>query len=288
MAKKTPPRATLLISCQDAPGIVAALAGFVAGHGGNILDSDQHTDPGEGVFFIRLVFELEGFGLTREELKAAVEERLAAFAPHVELRFSDAPLRAAILVSKYDHCLYDLLLRWRAKEILCEFPLVISNHPDLAHVAEHFDVPFKILPITKNTKAQQEAAIHAELEAHDVDLIVLARYMQILSGEFVARYPSRIINIHHSFLPAFKGARPYHQAHRRGVKIIGATSHYVTEELDTGPIIAQDVVQVSHRDTLKDLIHKGRDLEKVVLARAVRWHSEHRVLVYSNKTVVFD
>lgn len=280
--------ATLLISCTDSPGLVAALSGFIAENGGNILDSDQHTDPREKVFFIRLVFELEGFRLDRAAIRARVEERLESCNPTVDVRFSDVPLRVAVLVSKYDHCLYDLLLRSRSREITCEIPLVISNHPTLKHVAEHFELPFHVLPVTKATKAKQESAIHALLENERIDLVVLARYMQILSKDFVDRYPTRIINIHHSFLPAFQGARPYHQAYKRGVKVIGATSHYVTEELDTGPIIAQDVVRVSHKDTVSDLVHKGRDLEKIVLARAVRWHVEHRVLVYRNKTVVFD
>ncbi len=282
------PQATLLISCRDAPGIVATLAGFIADQGGNILDSDQHTDPAVGVFFIRLVFELDGFHLAREEIEPRIRERLMAFAPSVDVRFSDVPQRVAILVSKYDHCLYDLLLRWRGKELRCEIPLVISNHPNLEHVAKHFDLPFKVFPITKGTKPQQEAAVLAELAAERIDLVVLARYMQILSEDFVDHYPSRIINIHHSFLPAFQGARPYHRAHERGVKVIGATSHYVTEELDTGPIISQDVVRVTHRDSVMDLVHKGRDLEKVVLGRAVRWHLEDRVLTYDNKTVVFS
>lgn len=288
MASKGP-TATLLISCPDAPGLVAAVSGFVAEHGGNILDSDQHTDPREKVFFQRVVFQLEGFQLDRQAIRPAVEERLASFAnPTVDVRFSDAPLRVAVLVSKYDHCLYDLLLRCRSKEIACEVPLVISNHPTLEHVADHFAVPYHVLPVTAETKATQEAAICALIDEQRIDLVVLARYMQILSKDLVDRYPWRIINIHHSFLPAFQGARPYHQAHRRGVKVIGATSHYVTEDLDEGPIIAQDVVRVSHRDSVSDLVHKGRDLEKVVLARAVRWHVEHRVLVYRNKTVVFD
>lgn len=281
------PHATLLISCRDASGIVASVAGLVAEHGGNILDSDQHVDPDEGVFFQRLTFELEGFGLARERVKAEVEQRLAVNEPTVEVRFSDVRKRAAILVSKYDHCLYDLLLRRRSGEIGCEFPLVISNHEKLRSVAEHFDVPYHVLPVTRETKPAQEAEIAALLAREGIDFVILARYMQILSPEFVEQRVGRIINIHHSFLPAFKGARPYHQAHTKGVKVIGATSHYVTAELDTGPIIAQDVVRVSHRDTVRDLIHKGRDLEKVVLARAVRWHVEDRVLTYANKTVVF-
>lgn len=282
-----PSTATLLISCQDGPGIVACVAGLVAEQGGNILDSDQHTDPREGVYFQRLTFDLTGFRLPRAEIGQAVEAVLSDPEARVEVRFSDQPKRVAVLVSKADHCLYDLLLRRRAGEIKCEVPLVISNHATLARVAEHFEVPFHHLPVTAETKPTQERAIHDLLAANRIDLVVLARYMQILSAEFVTPWRSHIINIHHSFLPAFKGARPYHQAHQRGVKLIGATSHYVTPELDMGPIIAQDVVRVSHRDTVRDLVHKGRDLETVVLARAVRWHVEDRVLDYANKTVVF-
>ncbi len=284
---KNRPLATLLVLCQDAPGIVASLASFVAEQGGNILDSDQHTDTHAGVFFIRLVFDLDGFALAREEIRPRIEERLTAFSPRVDVRYSDVPKRVAIMVSKYDHCLYDLLLRWRAGELQCEIPLVISNHPHLEHVAKHFERPFQVFPVTRETKPQQEEQVLAALAEHRIDLVVLARYMQILSGRFVDAYPARIINIHHSFLPAFQGARPYHRAHRRGVKLIGATSHYVTEALDTGPIISQDVVGVSHRDSVMDLVHKGRDLERVVLGQAVRWHLEDRLLAYDNKTVIF-
>jgi formyltetrahydrofolate deformylase len=284
----TPPHAVLLISCDDAPGIVKRLASFVADHAGNILDSDQHLDRATNVFFTRLSFTLQGFTVPRAEIGPEVEALLAAHEPRVEVRFSDQVKRGAILVSKANHCLYDLLLRQQSGELRCEFPLVISNHDRLASVAAHFESPFHHLPLTRDTKAEQEQAIQALLTAHQVDFVVLARYMQILSGEFVASWASRVINIHHSFLPAFSGARPYHQAHRRGVKVIGATGHYVTADLDEGPIIAQDVARVSHRDSVRDLVHKGRDLEKVVLARAVRCHVEDRILVYANKTVVFD
>ena len=288
MAKKRkPPHATVLISCRDAKGIVAAVSELVFRNGANILDAEQHADPTEGAFFMRLSFELDGFELSRDAIRPAVLELLAPHAPQVVVRFSDRRMRAAILVSREDHCLYDLLLRQRAGELACEFPLVISNHPTLAPVAEHFGVPFKHLPITPETKPEQEAALCAELEAHEIDFVILARYMQILSPALVADFPQRIINIHHSFLPAFQGARPYHQAHRRGVKVIGATAHYVTAELDEGPIVCQDVTHVSHRDDVADLVRKGRDLEKLVLARAVRWYTEDRILVHGNRTVVF-
>jgi formyltetrahydrofolate deformylase len=277
----------LLISCRDAPGIVAAVARFVYEQGGNILDSDQHTDSEAGIFFIRLVFELEGFELPRDEVKPQLEERLRKFLPKIDVRFADVRKRAAILVSKYDHCLYDLLLRQRSGEIDCDFSLVVSNHPDLEPVAEHFGVPYHVFPSSKESRRAQEDKVLALLDSHGIDFAVLARYMQILTPEFVDLYPARIINIHHSFLPAFRGPRPYHQAHQLGVKLIGATSHYVTAELDRGPIIEQDVVRVSHRDSVADLVRKGRDLEKVVLARAVRWHVEDRILPYANKTVVF-
>lgn len=283
-----PPHAVLLISCADAPGIVRALASFVADHGGNILDSDQHLDRATSVFFTRLAFSLEGFRVPREELEERVRELLADRSPHLQVRFSDQVKRGAILVSKTNHCLYDLLLRQQSGELRCEFPLVLSNHDRMRAVAEHFGVPYHHLPVSRETKQAQEAQILELLARERIDFVVLARYMQILSPELVDRYRARIINIHHSFLPAFSGARPYHQAHERGVKVIGATGHYVTADLDEGPIIAQDVVHVSHRDSVRDLVHKGRDLEKVVLARAVRVHVEDRVLVYANKTVVFE
>ncbi|MGE0710864.1 MAG: formyltetrahydrofolate deformylase [Planctomycetota bacterium] len=283
----TPIHAVLLISCRDAPGIVRALASFVADHGGNILDSDQHLDPRSGVFFTRLAFTLDGFRAPREELGARAAALLDGLEPEVEVRFSDRRKRGAVLVSKTNHCLYDLLLRQESGELRCDLPLVIGNHDDLRPVAEHFARPFHHLPVTAATRAAQEVALQALLELEQIDFVVLARYMQVLSPDFVARWPARIINIHHSFLPAFSGARPYHQAYARGVKVIGATGHYVTADLDQGPIVAQDVVHVSHRDSVRDLVHKGRDLEKVVLARAVRAHVEDRILVYANKTVVF-
>jgi formyltetrahydrofolate deformylase len=279
--------AILLLSCPDGPGIVASVASFVFGHGGNIVHAEQHTDAEEGVFFQRVEFSLDGFALARDEIGAAFGDVASKYGMHVQMRFSDERPRVALLVSREPHCMYDLLARTKAGELAADIPLVISNHGDHADAAEHFGVAFHHLAVSAETKPQQERAMLTLLRDHDVDLIVLARYMQILSADFVAHYPERIINIHHSFLPAFVGSRPYHQAHQRGVKIIGVTAHYVTAELDQGPIIDQDVVRVSHRDAVSDLIRKGRDLEKIVLARAVLAHLEHRVLVYGNKTVVF-
>jgi formyltetrahydrofolate deformylase len=282
------PTATLLISCRDRKGLVAAVSDFLSRNGGNIIHSDQHTDQEEGIFLQRVEWMLDGFALGREEVAdafAPVAERLGM---QWSVHFSEDVPRLALFTSKLPHCLLDLLARWRMGELRAEIPLVISNHPDHREVAEHFGVAYHHLPVTPENKARQEAAAQQLLEAHGIDLIVLARYMQVLTGEFVARWENRVINIHHSFLPAFAGARPYHQAHERGVKVIGATAHYVTAELDEGPIIEQDVARVSHRDAVEDLVRKGRDLEKVVLARAVRLHVKNRVLVYRNKTVVFD
>jgi formyltetrahydrofolate deformylase len=279
--------ATLLLSCRDQRGIVADVAGFVSRHGGNIVHSEQHTDAADGVFFQRVEFELYGFDLARDDIAGAFKPVADRFGMTVDLRFSDPPARVGILVSKQPHCLYDLLTRWRTGELTIDVPVVISNHADHADAAAWFGVEFHHLPVTPETKPEQEAEVQALLRAHRVDAVVLARYMQILSPVFTDAWRNRIINIHHSFLPAFVGARPYHQAHDRGVKIIGVTAHYATAELDEGPIIAQDVTPVSHRDDVNDLVRKGRDLEVAVLARALRWHVEHRVLVYGRKTVVF-
>ncbi len=280
--------ATLLVSCPDRRGIVAALAQLLYGHGANILDCDQHSDPVANQFFQRLRFDASELHTDLHSLRHAIGEVAERFSMSWRLRVPEQRHRMAIFVSKYDHCLFDLLWRHRARELPCEIALIISNHPKLAPVAEQFGVPFHHIPVSKATKAAAEAQAIELLEAAEVDLVVLARYMQILSSDFAARYERQIINIHHSFLPAFVGGRPYHQAYERGVKIIGATAHYVTAELDQGPIIEQDVVRCSHRDAVKDLVRKGRDLEKVVLARAVRWHLEDRVLIYGNKTVVFE
>jgi len=282
------PTATLLVSCPDRRGLVAALAQLLYGHGANILHADQHTDGEAGMFFQRIRFDLAGMHVDRATLERAVAEVAERFDMRWRLVHSDHRKRTALFVSRYDHCLYDLLLRHRAGELACDVPLIVSNHPDLKPVADQFGIPFHVFPITPRSKREQEERELALLEEQGIDLVVLARYMQVLSGAFVERMPGRVINIHHSFLPAFTGGKPYHQAYARGVKLIGATAHYATTELDEGPIIEQDVVRASHRDTPADLVRKGRDLERTVLARAVRWHLEDRVLVYGNKTVVFD
>ena len=280
--------AILLVSCADRPGIVATIARFVADHGGNIVDLQQHTDRSDSLFFQRVEFELAGFDIPREELGAALRPTLDGFSMHGQLRFSDDSPRTAILASRQAHCLYDLLSRWRAGELSFDVKAVISNHPDHAEMVGWFGVPYHYLPIGEEGRVVQESSVLSVLEQADVELVVLARYMQVLSPQLVVHWPNQIINIHHSFLPAFQGGRPYHQAHERGVKIIGVTAHYVTAELDGGPIIDQDVVRVSHRDDVELLEAKGRDLEVSVLARAVRAHLEHRVLVHGNRTIVFE
>jgi formyltetrahydrofolate deformylase len=280
--------AVLLLSCPDRPGVVAGVADFVYRHGGNIVDAQQHTDRTDNLFFQRVEFALDGCDLARDEIEPALAPLIERFDLQCQVRFSDDLPRVAVLVSREAHCLVDLLARSRRGELPIEIPVVISNHPDHAEVAAWFGIDFVHLPVTADTKAAQEASMQAVLEEHGVTLVVLARYMQILSPEFVDRWPAAIVNIHHSFLPAFMGARPYHQAHERGVKIVGVTAHYATAELDDGPIIDQDVVRVSHRDAVEDLQRRGRDLEVVVLARAVRAHVEHRVLVHGRRTVVFD
>jgi formyltetrahydrofolate deformylase len=278
--------ATLLVSCPDRQGLVATIANFIYVNGGNIIHADQHTDFATGLFLTRLEWQLAGFRLAREEIAPA----FAAIAVHLEatweLHFSDTIPRLSLWVTKQDHCLLDLLWRWQAREIPADIPLIISNHEDLGYIAEQFGIDFHYISIAKDNKSQQEAKELDLLEKYQINLIVLAKYMQILSGDFVEKFP-HIINIHHSFLPAFAGANPYQRAYERGVKIIGATAHYVTSNLDEGPIIEQDVVGISHRDTVADLIRKGKDLERIVLARAVRLHLQNRVLVYGNRTVVF-
>ena len=280
--------ATLLVSCTDRKGIVASLAQVLYGHGANILDSDQHSDPVAGMFFQRIRFDLSTLTTDKVALEQGVREVVERFAMDHRLTYASKKKRVAIFASKQEHCLYDLLVRHRAGELPCEISMVISNHADAAPIAQHFGIPFHHLAVTADTKAAQENAAAALIDAAGVDLIVLARYMQILSADFVKRYPSRIINIHHSFLPAFVGANPYRQAYEKGVKLIGATSHYVTAELDQGPIIEQETQRCTHGDTLDDMVRKGRDVEKRVLAAAVRWHLEDRILVYAGKTVVFD
>jgi len=287
-SKSSGNNAILLLSCPDRKGIVASVSEFIYKNNGNIIHADQHLDSEKGIFFMRVEWELVDFKLSRQELADAFIPLAQRFEMDWDLRFSDHIPRMAIFVSKEGHCLYDLLLRHRAGELRAEIPLIISNHPDLKEVADNFGIKYLVYPIDREIKAAQEAKEIEALKAHGIEFIVLARYMQILSPEFISHFKGGIINIHHSFLPAFVGAQPYHQAHERGVKIIGATAHYVTEELDKGPIIEQDVVQVSHRDSVQDLVRKGRDMEKVVLARAVRLYLENKILVYENKTVIFD
>lgn len=279
--------ATLLIYCPDRSGLVHEVTGFIAEHQGNILDLQQHIDPDQNTFFMRVEWDLENFKLGEKDI-------LPAFAPisisrkmKIKLRFSSYRKRIAIFVSKENHCLYDLLARHEAGEIPIEIPLIISNHENLRSVAQRFEIPFHVFPMTAANKETQESQQIELLEKNKIDTLVLARYMQILSPALVAKYPNQILNIHHSFLPAFVGAKPYHQAYERGVKIIGATSHYVTSELDQGPIIHQDVIRITHEDSVHDMVRLGRDLEKTVLSKALWWHVKDRVLVYGNKTVVF-
>ncbi|MBD2235711.1 formyltetrahydrofolate deformylase [Aulosira sp. FACHB-113] len=283
----TKPTATLLISCPDQRGLVAKLANFIYSNGGNIIHADQHTDFGAELFLSRIEWQLEGFNLPRDLIGPAFNAIAQPLGAKWKLHFSDTVPRIAIWVSKQDHCLFDLIWRHRAQEFAAEIPLIISNHPHLQKVAEQFGIDYHHIPISKDNKAEQEIKQLELLQQYKIDLVVLAKYMQIVSADFITKFP-QIINIHHSFLPAFVGANPYHRAFERGVKIIGATAHYATPELDAGPIIEQDVVRVSHRDDVEDLIRKGKDLERVVLARAVRLHLQNRVLVYANRTVVFE
>jgi formyltetrahydrofolate deformylase len=280
--------AVLLVTCPDRKGIVAGVSEFLYRHDANILHADQHQDAERGLFLMRVEWELPGFNLDLAEFP----RRFAPLADRFDMRWrlerSDQPVRVALFVSKYDHCLMDLLYRYRTGELTCDVPLIVANHPDAEKWAKFYDVPFHLIPVAHGNKAEAERQQLALLAEHKIDLVVLARYMQVLSGEFVRAFPQRVINVHHSFLPAFVGAKPYHRAFERGVKLIGATSHYATEDLVEGPIIEQDVVRISHRDGLEDLLEKGRDLEKVVLSRAVRWHIDHRILVYDRKTVIFD
>ncbi len=279
--------ATLLVACPDRKGIVASLAQVLYGHGANILDSDQHTDPVAGLFFQRIRFDLETLTTDKVALENGIKEVGERFQMDWRIAYSNKVRKVAIFASKQEHCLYDLLIRHRAGELACQIGLIISNHEEIESIARHFRVDFYHLPVTPETKAEVEAKASELITANEIELLVLARYMQILSAEFVAKYPSRIINIHHSFLPAFVGANPYRQAYIKGVKMIGATSHYVTADLDQGPIIEQQTIRCSHADSVDDLVRKGRDLEKQVLATAVRSHLEDRILVYAGKTVVF-
>ena len=296
--------AVLLIDCPDRKGLVARVSGLLYERGANILHADQHIDHELGLFFMRVEWGLgPADGSLSDkgsaEAKADASFDLAAFREvftpiatelnmHWNLTSSERPPRVALFCSQYLHCMADLLHRWRAGELVCEIPLIISNHREVEKLAAFYGVPFEHVPVTAETRAAAESRQLDLLASHRIELVVLARYMQILSPQFVAKYPAAIINVHHSFLPAFTGARPYHAAHARGVKLIGATSHYVTEVLDDGPIIEQDVARISHRDQVEDLVARGRDLERMVLSRAVRWHLDRRILCYGNKTVVFD
>jgi len=281
--------AKLLLHCPDKPGIISAVTDFITVNKGNIVYLDQYVDHIENIFFMRIEWELSDFLIPREKIEDYFETLYAQkYEMNFRLYFSDIKPRMAIFVSKMSHCLFDMLARYANGEWNVEIPLIISNHPNLQHVADKFGIPFYLFPITKETKAEQEAKEMELLAKHKVNFIVLARYMQVISENMINSYPNRIINIHHSFLPAFVGAKPYHAAFERGVKIIGATSHYVTTELDAGPIIEQDVVRITHKDTVEDLVNKGKDLEKIVLSRAVQKHIERKVLAYKNKTVIFS
>ena len=284
--------AVLLIDCPDRKGLVARVSSLLYGHGANILHADQHQDHELGLFFMRVEWALNGSGgeavFNLEAFKAAFAPLAAELGMRWQLTSGERRPRMALFCSQYLHCMADLLYRWRSGELECEIPVIVSNHREVESLAAFYGVPFEHIPMTAETLAGAEARQIELLASHEIDLVVLARYMQILSPGFVARYPAAIINVHHSFLPAFIGARPYHVAHARGVKLIGATSHYVTEILDDGPIIEQDVARISHRDQVEDLVARGRDLERIVLSRAVRWHLDRRILCYGNKTVVFD
>lgn len=281
--------ATILLHCPDRPGILAEITNFITVNGGNIVYLDQYVDRKEKIFFLRIEWELDGFVIPREKIQDYFGTLYGKkYDMDFKVYFSDIKPRMAIFVSKLSHCLYDMLARYTAGEWDVEIPLIISNHPDLEHVARRFDIPFHCFPITKDNKKEQEEAEIKLLQDNDISFIVLARYMQIISDDLISRYPNHIINIHHSFLPAFVGAKPYHAAFERGVKIIGATSHYVTADLDAGPIIEQDVVRITHKDTVEDLVGKGKDLEKIVLSRAVKKHIDRKVLTYKNKTIIFN
>lgn len=278
--------ATLLVSCPDQQGLVAKISSFIYSNGGNIIHADHHTDFAADLFLTRIEWQLNDFHLDRELIGPAFNAIAKPLQADWQLHFSDTKPRLSIWVSRQDHCLYDLLWRYKSGELNAEIPLIISNHPHLKPIADQFGINYHCLPVTTNNKAEQESKQLDLLRQYRINLVVLAKYMQVLSADFVEQFPT-VINIHHSFLPAFVGAKPYHQAHQRGVKIIGATAHYVTSDLDAGPIIEQDVTRISHRDDVAELIRKGKDLERLVLSRAVRLHLQHRVLVYGNRTVIF-
>ncbi|MBF0386799.1 MAG: formyltetrahydrofolate deformylase [Candidatus Omnitrophica bacterium] len=282
-------RAILLVSCPDQKGITAAVTDFVFRHGGNILHAAQHTDAQAGVFFMRIEWDMDGFSVPRNEVWAALRPLAERFRMDWQLHFSDEKTRLAIFVSRHMHCLFDLMSRYQAGQLPnCEIKLIVSNHLDAESLARQWGIGFLHTPVTVECKAQAETAQLAALKAQGVDLLVLARYHQILSESFIEHFQDRIINIHHSFLPAFAGSSPYAQAYEKGVKIIGATSHYVIAALDQGPIIEQDTVRIDHRHSISDLVEEGQDLERRVLYRAVRWHLEHKILCYGNKTVIFE
>ena len=287
--KKRQNSAILLMHCPDQPGIIAVITEFINTNGGNILYLDQYVDKENGVFYMRVEWDLENFIIPAEKINDYFNTLYAGrYNVTYRLSFTNRPQRMALFVSKMSHCLYDILARYVAGEWDVEIPVIISNHPDLKSVADQFNIPYEVIPVTRQNKAEMEAIEFEILDRYEIDFIVLARYMQVLSEDFINRYPNKIINIHHSFLPAFVGAKPYHAAYDRGVKLIGATSHYVTTELDAGPIIEQDIVRITHKDTVNDLVKKGRDLEKIVLSRAVEKHIQRKILTYNNKTVVFS
>ncbi|MBR1964857.1 MAG: formyltetrahydrofolate deformylase [Muribaculaceae bacterium] len=281
--------AVLLMHCPDQPGIIAVITEFINANGGNILYLDQYVDKDNGIFYMRVEWDLDNFGIPTEKIRDYFETLYAIkYNMEFKISFTKRKQRMAIFVSKMSHCLYDILARYIAGEWDVEIPVIISNHPDMEIVAKQFNIPYEVIPVNKDNKEEMEAIEFSILDKYEVDFIVLARYMQVLSENFINRYPNRIINIHHSFLPAFVGAKPYHAAYDRGVKLIGATSHYVTTELDAGPIIEQDITRITHKDTVNDLVKKGRDLEKIVLSRAVEKHIQRKILTYKNKTIVFS
>ncbi|MEK6476178.1 formyltetrahydrofolate deformylase [Catalinimonas sp. 4WD22] len=280
--------AILLLSCPDRVGLVSRISHFIFERGGNILDLDEHVDTHQNIFSARVAWDMNNFSIPASKVKEAFAPLANEFDASWRLQFSGVAQRVAIFVSKYDHCLQEILWRKSMREFDFDIPLIISNHPDLEPLAKHYNISYHVFPISKENRLEQEEKEIALLKEHQIDTIVLARYMQIISPQFVAKYPNKIINIHHSFLPAFIGGNPYKKAYERGVKLIGATSHYVTAEIDEGPIIEQDIIRISHKDSVKDLVRKGRDLERLVLARALHHHSEHRILVNENKTIIFD
>ncbi|MFZ6034164.1 MULTISPECIES: formyltetrahydrofolate deformylase [Melioribacter] len=280
--------ATLILSCEDRKGLVAKISQFLFQRDANIIDLDEHVDKNAKMFFIRIEWELNGQANLTDDFMNEFKKLADGINANWDIKLSEDKKRLAVFVSKYDHCLLEILWRYRNKELHADIPLIISNHPDLEPLAKQYDIPYYCFPITKENKREQEKKELELLREHNIDTIILARYMQILTPDFISEYPNNIINIHHSFLPAFIGADPYKKAYERGVKLIGATSHYVTEELDEGPIIEQDVIRISHKDSLKDLIRKGRDLERLVLARAVDLHVNNRVLQHGKKTIIFE